>query len=105
MCKTSNDGMAAERWPFAQGPDVAAFTTRQVIELNYPIQQVVHYSDDNSWAFLCGTTEDDDDYRLVHMGEILKLDEGLRSIADLAPGWSAWRNSKQSPWERQAEDV
>lgn len=92
------------QWPFDQPPDVAAITTRQVVDLNYPILQVTHYDDDHSWAFLCGTTENTDDYRLVHMDEILKLEESLRSIADLPPGWSAWRSDRDSVWERYPED-
>jgi hypothetical protein len=94
-----------QAWPFDQAPNVAAITTRQVVELNYPIRQVVHYSDNNSWAFTCGTTEDEDDYRLVHMEDILILDESLRSIADLPPGWSAWRENKESTWERMEDDI
>lgn len=93
-----------ERWPFDQEPSVAAITTCQVTELNYPILQVTHYADDHSWAFLCGTTEESDDYRLVHMGELLRLDESLRSIADLQPGWSAFREDKYSPWVKYRED-
>src|SRR5258705_11017737 len=93
-----------EKWPFDQGPNVAALTTRQVLDLNYPIRQVVHYGDDDSWAFLCGTTEEKDDYRLVHMEEVLRLDDSLRSIADLPPGWSAWREHADGSWERSPED-
>jgi len=91
-------------WPFNQAPDVAAITTRQVIDLNYPIRQVVHYNDDDSWAFMCGTTDKDDDYRVICMAEALKLDDSLRSIADLPPGWSAWRDNKDSPWEKSPDD-
>jgi len=91
-------------WPFDQAPNVAAMTTRQVIEQNSLIRQVVHYGDDCSWAFLCGTTEEREDYRLVHMAELLNRDSSLRSIADLPPGWQAWRDSKDSPWERSLED-
>jgi hypothetical protein len=93
-----------ENWPFDQAPNVAAITTRQVIDLGYPILQVTHYEDDHSWSFLCGTTEESDDYKLVHMADILNRDGSLRSIADLAPGWSAWRNDKDSEWERYQEE-
>jgi hypothetical protein len=58
----------------------------------------------NLMTFLCGTTEKTDDYRLVHMGEILNSDESLRSIADLPPGWSASRKAIDSPWQRYLED-
>jgi len=74
-------------WPFDQAPNVAALTTRQVLDLHLPILQVVHYEDDHSWAFVCGTTDDYKNYgRLICMAEALKLDETLRGIADLPPG-------------------
>lgn len=98
-------GKKSKKWPFDQDPNVAAITTRQIIDLGFPILQVVHYDDDHSWAFLCGTTEDEDDYRLVHMEEILNLDKSIRLIAELPPGWSAWRTKKNSPWERQRGDT
>jgi len=91
-------------WPFDQPSNVAALTTKQVIEEGYPIRQVIHYGDDHSWAFMCGTTENKEDFRLVHMGEILRLDNSLPSIADLPPGWSAWRDDKDSSWEKSQED-
>lgn len=94
----------SEEWPFDQAPNVAAITTRQVIDMNCPIRQVAHYADDHSWAFLCGTTEETDDYRAIHMEDALKLDETLRSIADLPPGWSAWRDSNDAPWQRYQEE-
>lgn len=94
----------ASEWPFDQARNVAAITTRQVLEQGCPIRQVVHYGDDHSWAFLCGTTEETDDYRVIHMGEVLKLDESLTSIADLPPGWSAWRDSNDAPWQRSPEE-
>lgn len=93
----------AENWPFDQAPNVAAMTTRQVIESGCPIRQVIHYADDHSWAFLCGTTEDTDDYRVVHMQDMLNLDPSLRSIADLPPGWSAWRENMDKVWQREPE--
>jgi len=50
-------------WPFDQGPDVAAITTRQVIEEDHPVLVVTHYEDDHSWGFVCGTTDDTEDVR------------------------------------------
>jgi hypothetical protein len=91
-------------WPFDQAPNVAAISTRQVIELNNPIILVTHYEDDESWAFLFGTTKDyTNDGRVIGMGEALDLDQTLRSVADLPPGWSAWRESKDSEWVRYHE--
>jgi hypothetical protein len=66
---------------------------------------VVHYDDDDSWAFLCGTTDNKEDYRIVHKQHLLARDESLREIADLLPGWSAWRENGESAWERFQEDL
>ena len=56
-----------DEWPFDQAPNVAAITTVNVIEHDAAILLVVHYEDDHSWAFLCGTTNDDADGRVIGM--------------------------------------
>jgi len=89
-----------ENWPFDQPSNVAAITTRQVIQDGFPILRVTHYSDDHSWAFICGTTDATDDGRVIGMGEVLKVDSTLREIADLLPGWSAWREKVGGVWHR-----
>ena len=87
-------------WPFDQAPNVAATTTVNVIEHDAPILLVVHYDDDHSWAFLCGMTNDDADGRVIGMGTALRLDPSLREIADLPPGWKAWRSTVGETWQR-----
>ena len=89
-------------WPFDQAPNVAAITTRQVIEDGLPILSVVHYFDDDSWAFVCGTSNATEDGRVIGMGEALKIDSTLATIADLPPGWCAYRRSIGAPWTKQA---
>jgi hypothetical protein len=90
-----------EDWPFDQAENVAAITTRQVIEDHLPILMVIHYSDDHSWAFLCNTTGDKADGRVIGMGEALKLDPTLRTIADLPPGWIAVRSAVGRSWTKE----
>jgi hypothetical protein len=92
-----------EDWPFDQAPNVAAISSRQVIELDYPILLVTHYEDDHSWAFLCGTTESSADGRVIGMGNALNRDPTLRQIADLPPGWSARRKDNDSEWVKYPE--
>ena len=88
-------------WPFDQAPNVAAITTRQVIEDGFPILTVVHYSHDDSWAFVCGTSNATEDGRVIGMGTALKLDSTLATIADLPPGWCAYRRAVGEPWARE----
>ncbi len=87
-------------WPFDQPPNAAAITTINVIENGLPILLVQHYDDDHSWAFLCGTTNDPEDGRVIGMGTALQLDPTLRGVADLPPGWIATRESVDGEWER-----
>jgi hypothetical protein len=95
---------APDDWPFDQGPRVAAITTVNVLEGRAPILVVVHYDDDDSWAFLCGLTSDDKDGRVIGMGEALRIDPTLRDIADLPPGWRAHRAAVGELWQRYPAD-
>jgi hypothetical protein len=90
-------------WPFDQGPRVAAFTTVGVLEQDLPVLEVVHFADDHSWAFLCGTTNAVEDGRVVAMATALRLDPTLESVADLPPGWTARRTHVGGEWTRERE--
>lgn len=91
-------------WPFDQGPRVAAITTVNVLERRAPILLVTHYDDDDSWAFLCGLTNAEEDGRVIGMGEALRIDPTLRDIADLPPGWRAHRAAVGAPWQKYPSD-
>jgi hypothetical protein len=92
--------MPQASWPFDQRPNVAAVTTRQVLDQGLPILRVTHYADDDSWAFICGTTDLVEDGRVITMEEAVALDSTLLSIADLPPGFTAWRQNTGSGWNR-----
>jgi hypothetical protein len=38
------------------------------------------------------------------MAEALELDASIREVADLPPGWYAWREDVHSAWHRLADD-
>ena len=91
-------------WPFDQAENVAALTTQNILGGGLPVLSVVHYSDDHSWAFTCGTTDNADDGRIVGMGCIVGLDPTLKEIADLPPGWGARRERIGGIWLRYELD-
>ncbi|WP_444912354.1 hypothetical protein [Microbulbifer sp. PAAF003] len=103
-CSLSASGVEKLDWPFDQAKNVAAITTKQVVKDSLPVLMIVHYADDDSWAFTCGTTNKSEDLMIVGMGEITSLDPTLYSIADLPPGWSATRTSMKSQWVRTREE-
>jgi hypothetical protein len=89
-----------ENWPFDQTPNTAAFTVRSVLEGD-PILHVSHDADDDGWQFLDGRPVDTEEGRAIGMGTALRLDPTLRAIADLPPGWVAWRRSPSDAWVRE----
>ena len=93
----------SDDWVFDQAENVAAVTSRQVIEDGAPILQVSHYSDDDSWLFTCETTSGMDDFRIVGMGEIVSTDPSLSGIASLPPGWGAHRSEVGGEWTQYEE--
>jgi hypothetical protein len=86
-------------WPFANKPNTASITTRQVLE-GAPVLLVTHDADDGSWQFLCGTTDDPADARIVGLGQMYARDLTLGELADLPEGWKAWRAAPNAPWAR-----
>ncbi|MDX2427344.1 MAG: hypothetical protein QNK22_01510, partial [Xanthomonadales bacterium] len=91
-------------WPFDQAKNVAAVTTQQVMRHGLPVLSVVHYSDDDSWAFTCGTSNDSADLMLVGMEEVVSTDSTLFGIADLPPGWRASRSKVGGDWVRYEDN-
>lgn len=73
------------------------------MEEGHVVQVVIHYGDDHSWAFLCGTTDVQDDGRVMTMRTLLEMDDSLRSIADLPPGWRAWREKRGDAWFKEPD--
>ncbi|WP_431786202.1 hypothetical protein [Vibrio harveyi] len=85
-------------WNFDQDKNVAALITKQVVEQGLPILQVIHYSDDHSWAFMCGTTSNPSDTLVVSMEQAVSFDVFLHEIATMPPGCIASRNSVEEGW-------
>ena len=89
----------AEGWPFDQPPDAAAVTVEAVLD-GGPILFVSHDAEDHGWQFLDGRAPDESRARVIAMGTALRLDGSLRQLADLPPGWIAWRDTQSGPWRR-----
>jgi hypothetical protein len=92
--------MADEQdWPFDQPPNAVAITLRAVLD-GAPILLVSHDADDDGWQFLDGSAVDIDNAALISMAEAVALDASIREVADLLPGWTAWRSAPGEPWQR-----
>jgi len=94
---TSNKAVSKN---FKEPKNTAVFTTKFVINDKNDITMVNHHVDDNNWEFL--SDDKFDDYRevikIVSLENIIKQDSSVLEIADLAPGYSAHRKSRNDNW-------
>jgi hypothetical protein len=88
-------------WPFDQPPNCASLTVRQILRDRGPILHVCHDADDHGWQFLGWADAEVADGMEVCLSEILRLDPSIREVADLPPGWHAWRRAIGETWVRE----
>ena len=98
--------MTEVEWPFDQPRNCAAITLRPIVFEGAPILHVTHDEDDHAWQFLGREDADVSQAAVVSLAEVVELDPTVLDLANLPPGWHAWRKSKSSPWtrERRPED-
>jgi hypothetical protein len=95
---------AKSAWAFDEARNLGVFTTTRVLNENHPILWVCH-DDDGDWQFLCGTTDDPKQGRLVCLKDMVERDPSVNELADLPLGWRAWRGSVGEGWFRAAKNV
>ena len=79
-------------------PDILVFTTKEIIEKNLPITNVVH-DHEGDWQFFSKDEESiEENGRIVSLGEILEMDSTIDEILWLPKGMEAWRNSPGDKW-------
>jgi len=85
---------------FKEDPHIGVLTTAPALSGSL-ILMVSHDADDGGWQFLCGTTNDPTDGRIVHLEEIVAIDPTVNEVADLPLGWVAFRRSIGGEWTRE----
>ena len=91
-----------KNYTFSDDPRLGVITTAPVLA-GAPILMVSHDADDGGWQFLCGTTTDPADGRIVHLKEIVAMDPTVAQVADLPLGWVAFRKSADGEWTREPQ--
>lgn len=84
---------------FREDRNVAVFTTRQVLE-GLPILRVIH-EDEGDWQFLCDTTYEVADLKVVALEELVNRDPTLNDLFQLNYGWQAWRVIEAADWQEE----
>lgn len=85
-------------WPFDQPKNCAVFTIRQIVEGECPIQVVYHDLEDDGWQFVSNIEYSMDDAKLVSLEEITKIDPSVFEVANIEPGFHAWRSAVGEEW-------
>lgn len=84
---------------FIESMSTAVLTTKFVLEDKSPILYIYHYKEDGMWQFSGPEIiNDEKDFRVVALEEILNLDISILELADLPIGAEAYRSDNQSPW-------
>ena len=89
----------SDSWPFDQPRNSAVITVRQILE-GEPILHVTHDLDDHGWQFLTFRDADPDAAKVLALQEIVELDPSVLEVATLPPGWHAWREGVDRPWQK-----
>ena len=92
--------MPADNWPFEQPRDSTAISSRSIVNGGEPILFVSHDLDDHGWQFLGLEDAHEEDACLIALEEVVVLDRRVLELADLPPGWCAWRPDPTSAWQR-----
>lgn len=96
-------GMNREEWPFEDPPNAAVFTTSDVIFEKRPVLWAWHDAEDGDWQFHAGFDVNPDTAVVLSLREMIALDPAIAELADLPEGWVAWREDRDTPWQRKPE--
>ena len=87
-------------WPFTDPPNLATFTTRDIVHDGKPVLLVVHDADDGAWQFLPDRPVREADALIVSLQGMVQRDPSLAELANLPRGWQARRQGPGAPWRR-----
>ncbi len=87
-------------WPFPDPPNVATFTTRQIVREKQPIRLVTHDAD-GAWQFHTGDPVTAQDAMIVALEQMVQLDPSLVDLGAMDYGWRATRTAVNAAWVRE----
>ena len=85
-------------FPFYDAPNTATIICCHIIDNGKPILYVSHDEDDGTWKFLCGSTHDIDEARMISLKEAFDLDNSVGVLKDMPCGYYAERNTQNDNW-------
>jgi hypothetical protein len=89
-------------WPFEESENTLAYTSLLVLS-GSPILLVFH-DHDGEWQFLHGEVTEEDECKIICIGCAFSQDSSIGILADLEPGWMAYRDTVHLPWQSEPYD-
>ena len=88
-------------WPFSDDPpNVAVIATRGIMDGSDWIALASLDEEDGAWQFIGSDGPRDDQAMMVALHRVLAKDRSIAELANLPPGWQAWREGPDQPWQR-----
>ena len=85
-------------FPFYDAPNTASIICCHILNDGDPILFVSHDEDDGMWQFLCGSTHEMDEARLVSLRTVFDLDNSITDLKDMPCGYYAERKTQNDDW-------
>lgn len=95
--------MEDPKWLFEDEKNVVTITTKNIMEKVNAILYVSHDEEDGMWQFHDGYDVSKEDGWIVSLEEIVDIDNTVMELHDLPLGWIAWRDNKDSAWNRRLD--
>ncbi len=92
-------------WPFDQPRHCAVITLQSIANGSEPILHVTHDKDDHGWQFLSLRDADTEEGCVLGLSCVVEMDPSLIQLADMPPGWHAWRESVEHSWNREPSPI
>lgn len=87
-------------WPFEDAPNTATITTRGVMDGSDWIALASLDEEDGDWQFIGARGANEEEAMAVALRRVYEQDPSIAELADLPPGWRAWPNTADAPWQR-----
>jgi hypothetical protein len=88
-------------WPFSEGIEGRAFTTKRIASGQTGVLAVYHDLD-GDWQFIDEGPTERDDIEFVHLGHFVGQHPDVAEVASLKRGWRAVRDSGSGTWTVEA---
>jgi hypothetical protein len=90
------------RWKFDSPRNTAVIADRFFVEKKEPCLYVVHDESDGGWQFLTENTNGDAGRAIVvSLARAVSTDPSIDELFDLPLGWTAFRETSKSAWQRK----